>query len=112
MKSLFLKIFLSFWLANALFVVLAIVVTVAMRPERQISAIEALQPKFLNDAVDAYQSGGVDKLREYLRNLRETQHVRAILFNEHGNLVGHPVPPWFNEVANGRRAPAKPCSAV
>jgi two-component system sensor histidine kinase CpxA len=103
MKSLFLKIFLSFWLANALFVVLAIVVTVAMRPERQISAIEALQPKFLNDAVDAYQSGGVDKLREYLRNLRETQHVRAILFNEHGNLVGHPVPPWFNEVANGRR---------
>lgn len=103
MRSLFLKIFLSFWLANALFVVLAILVTVAMRPARQISAVEALQPKFLNDAVDAYESGGVDKLREYLRNLRETQHVRAILFNEQGNLMGHPVPPWFNEVASGHR---------
>ncbi|MBV9181901.1 MAG: HAMP domain-containing protein [Acidobacteria bacterium] len=101
MRSLFLKIFLSFWLANALFVVLAILVTVAMRPTRQISAVEALQPKFLNEAVEAYQSGGVDKLREYLRNLRDSQHIRAVLFNEHGNLVGHSVPLWFSEVANG-----------
>ena len=32
MKSLFLKIFLSFWLAQALFLVLAILVTLAFRP--------------------------------------------------------------------------------
>ena len=102
MRSLFLKIFLSFWLANALFVVLAILVTAALRPARQISAVEALKSKFLNEAVEAYQSGGTDKLREYLRNLRESQHVHAVLFNEKGNLMGHPVPPWFNDVANGR----------
>jgi signal transduction histidine kinase len=101
-KSLFLKIFLSFWLANALFVVLAILVTVALRPTRQISAVEASQPKLLNESIDAYQSGGTEKLREYLRNLRDTQHVRAVLYDEHGNLMGHPVPPWFNEVARGR----------
>jgi two-component system sensor histidine kinase CpxA len=103
MRSLFLRIFLSFWLALALFVVLAILATAAMRPTRQISAVEALQSKFLIDAVDAYQSGGSGKLREYLRNLHDTQHIHSILFNEQGNLAGHPVAPWFSEVANGQR---------
>jgi len=102
MKSLFLKIFLSFWLAQALFVALAILVTVAMRPTHQISAVEALQPKFLSDAVDAYQTGGEPKVHEYLRGLRETQHVHAMLFKNGVNLVGHPVPPWFADAAAGR----------
>ena len=106
MRSLFLKIFLSFWVATALFIVLAILVTLAMRPERNISSVEALQPKFLTEAVEAYQSGGTEKLRENLRNLRETQHVRAILFNENGQLVGHMVPPWFSETFNGQRSTA------
>jgi two-component system sensor histidine kinase CpxA len=103
MRSLFLKIFLSFWLALALFLVLAILATAAMRPTRQMSSLETLQPKFLSEAVDAYQTGGTPKLREYLRNLHDTQHFRAILYNEQGNLVGHAVPPWFNEVASGER---------
>ncbi len=34
MKSLFLKIFFSFWLAIALFVVLAILVVMVFRPQR------------------------------------------------------------------------------
>ncbi len=113
MKSLFLRIFLSFWLAQALFVVLAILVTVAMRPARQISAIEALQGKFLSEAVDAYQSGGPSKLREYLWNLQGTQHVHAVLFNEQGSLMGHPMPPWrgpghqmFADVASGKQRTA------
>lgn len=106
MRSLFLRIFFSFWLALALFVVLAIVVTAAMRPTRQISAAEALQPRFLSEAVEAYQSGGPRKLHEYLRSLHDTQHIHSILFNEQGSLVGHPVPPWFNEVATGRRSTA------
>ena len=103
MKSLFLKIFLSFWLAQALFVVLAILVTSAIRPPRQISAVEALQSKFLSEAVDAYHAGGTDKLRDYLHNLRETQHVHVVLFRDQENLMGRPVPPWFSEVARGQR---------
>jgi|SRR5579864_818187 len=103
MRSLFLRIFLSFWLALAMFLVLAILATAAMRPTRQISELEALQPKFLSEAVEAYQSGGTPKLREYLRTLHETQHIRAVLYDEHGSLVGHFVPPWFNEVATGQR---------
>ena len=106
MRSLFLKIFLSFWLAQALFIVLVILVTVAMRPARQISTVEALQPKFLAEAVEAYQSGGTEKLRDYLHTLSETQHIHSILFNEQGPLTGHSARPWFFEVVNGQRRTA------
>ena len=106
MRSLFLKIFLSFWAATALFIISAILVTLAMRPERQISSVEAQQPKFLADAVQAYQAGGSEKLRDNLRSLRDHQHVRAVLFNENGQLVGHLIPPWFTETANGQRSTA------
>jgi two-component system sensor histidine kinase CpxA len=103
MKSLFLKIFLSFWLVVAILVAAAILVTVATRPTRQVSAIEAQQSKFLSEAVAAYQAGGTNALRDYLHNLRETQHVRAVLFRDRESLVGHGIPPWFTEVANGQR---------
>src|SRR5215470_13658017 len=106
MRSLFLKIFLSFWLAQALFLALAILVTVALRPTRQISAVEALQPKLLGDAVQAYQNGGADQLRDYVHGLHESQRVHAILFVDGKNAAGHPAPPWFTEVARGERAPA------
>jgi signal transduction histidine kinase len=102
MKSLFLKIFLSFWLAQALFLALAILATVAMRPTRHISAIEALQTKFLNDAISAYQTGGTDQLRDYLRSIRDSQHIHAALFRDRQSLLDH-VPPWFLEVVNGKR---------
>lgn len=103
MRSLFLKIFLSFWLALALSLVTAILLTIATRPARQISAVEALQPKFLAEAVEAYQTGGTEKLRDYLHSLSETQHIHSILFNEQGPLTGHSARPWFIEVANGQR---------
>lgn len=103
MKSLFLKIFLSFWLAQALFVVVAILVTVAMRPTRQVSAIEAQQAKILSEAVLAYQDGGAERLREFLRGIRDSQHLRAVLFRDGESMLGHSVPPWFVEVAHGQR---------
>jgi len=56
MRSLFLRIFLSFWAAQALFLVLAILVTIAMRPARH--GIESQGPQILAEAVNAYQSGG------------------------------------------------------
>ncbi len=105
MRSLFLKIFLSFWLALALSLVIAITLTIAMRPTRQISAVEALQTKFLSDAVDVYRAGGPEELREYLHSLGDTQHIHAVLFDEHGPLTGR-ARPWFTEVANGQRRTA------
>ncbi len=100
MKSLFLKIFLSFWLALALFVVLAILVTLALRPRS--STWEALRTSVLNDSVNAYEDGGDHKLREYLDDLDHTQHVRAYLFNERGEeLSRRGAPDWAIRVASG-----------
>ena len=100
MKSLFLRIFLSFWMALALFVVLAIVVTVALRPRT--STWEALRTTVLNDAVNEYEDGGPEGLRKYFENLDATQHLRAYLFDEAGNeLSRRPAPDWAMRVAAG-----------
>jgi two-component system sensor histidine kinase CpxA len=100
MKSLFLKIFLSFWVAFALFLVLAIVVTLAFRPRS--SSWEALLSVALNDSVNAYEQEGNRGLKEYLENLEKTQHVRAFLFNENMEEVSHRgAPDWAIRIASG-----------
>jgi two-component system sensor histidine kinase CpxA len=100
MKSLFVRIFLSFWVAQALFVVLAILVTIAFRPRS--STWEALRTTVLNDAVTEYEEGGEPALRQYLDNLDATQHVRAYLFDEQGNEVSRRgAPDWAIRVAAG-----------
>jgi two-component system sensor histidine kinase CpxA len=101
MKSLFLRIFLSFWAAQALFLVLAILVTIAMRPPRQ--GIEGRMPEVLADAVSTYQGGGDRALREYLEQLWQTEHVRAFVFDSTGReLTGHHhIPPWIDDARRG-----------
>lgn len=100
MKSLFLRIFLSFWMAQALFVVAAILVTIVFRPRS--STWEALRTTVLNESVNAYEEGGEAQLRQYMANLERTQNVRAYLFNEQGIEVTHrQVPDWAMRVAAG-----------
>jgi len=100
MKSLFVRIFLSFWIAQALFFVLAILVTLAFRPRS--STWEALRTSVLNDAVVAYEDGGQQQLRQYLEDLDRTQHVRAYLFDERGTeLAQRGAPDWAMRVAAG-----------
>jgi two-component system sensor histidine kinase CpxA len=97
MKSLFLRIFLSFWMAQALFVVLAILVTLVLRPRG--SSWEALRATALNEAVSAYEEGGPQRAREYLDGLQSAQHVRAYLFDELGEEVSHRgAPDWAMRV--------------
>jgi two-component system sensor histidine kinase CpxA len=100
MKSLFLRIFISFWVAQALFVVLAILVTITLRPRS--STWEALRTTVLNESVTAYEQGGEDGLRQYFEDLDRTQHVHAYLFDEQGNEVSRrPAPEWAMRVAGG-----------
>ncbi len=100
MKSLFLKIFLSFWVAQALFLVLAILVTLAFRPRS--SSWESLLATAMNDSVNAYEQGGSRGAKEYLENLESTQHVRAYLFNENMEEISHRgAPDWVVRVAGG-----------
>ncbi len=103
MRSLFVRIFLSYWMAQALFLVLAILVTMAMRPTREMATVEALTPNFLSDAVQAYQSGGEEGARRYLRSLHESQHVRFFLFDGQGkDLSGRKPPEWIERVRRGQ----------
>jgi len=100
MKSLFLRIFLSFWMAQALFVVAAILVTIAFRPKS--STWEALRTTVLNESVNAYEEGGEQQLRKYFENLDASQHVRGFLFDEHGvELSRRPAPEWAQRIAAG-----------
>jgi two-component system sensor histidine kinase CpxA len=97
MKSLFLRIFLSFWGAQALFLILAILVTIALNPSRR--GIEAQEPEILAEAVNAYQSGGEHAAHEYLEQLWRKEHLRAFVFDPSGKeLTGHQhIPPWIED---------------
>ena len=85
MKSLFLKIFLSFWAAQVLFVVLAILATIALSPARH--GIESESPQILAEVVNAYQSGGEHAAHEYVEELWRTQHVWASVFDPSGHEI-------------------------
>ncbi|MGA9503414.1 MAG: ATP-binding protein [Terriglobales bacterium] len=104
MKSLFLKILLSFWAALALSLVLAILVTIALHPARR--GIENQAPQTLAEAVNAYQTAGQHGVHEYLEDLFRTQHVRAFVFDSEGHeLSGRHVPPWIEDSREGAAQP-------
>ena len=104
MKSLFVRIFLSFWLAQALFVVLAILVTVTTRPPSDIASLQSQQSKLLNEAVLAHQSGGEQGLWHYLRGVHESRGVRLYLFDaQNHDLLGRRPPPPVMDAALGNK---------
>jgi signal transduction histidine kinase len=107
MKSLFLRIFLSFWGAIALFVVLTILAVVAFRPQRN-PTWTSLATTSLADAVGVYEQGGPHRLREYLENLELTQRVRVHVFDEQGNEIsGRAAPVWLEHMALGKPLPPR-----
>jgi len=108
MKSLFLKIFLSFWVAQALFLVIALLVMLALRPQRNASW-EALRSTALTEAIEAYEHGGAKEAHEYLENLQTKQHVRVYVFDDQGNEIsGRSSTGWAERVAAGRPLPQRP----
>jgi two-component system, OmpR family, sensor histidine kinase CpxA len=102
MRSLFVKIFVSYWLAQALFFILAILVASAFRPSREISNLQAQQAKFLSEALQAYQSGGETAAWKYLRSIHDMHHVHVFIFDETGkDILGRKVPPWVHRAQQG-----------
>jgi two-component system sensor histidine kinase CpxA len=100
MKSLFLRIFVSFWATLALFLALAILVTIAMRPNRR--GVENTGPQILAEAVSAYRNGGERRAFDYLEELQRAQHVRVFVFDPAGReLSGRIPPPWVEDIRRG-----------
>jgi two-component system, OmpR family, sensor histidine kinase CpxA len=101
MRSLFVRIFLSYWVAQALFFALALLVASALRPSREISTLEAQQSTFLTEALQARQTGG-DAPWRYLRAVRESHHVRLYIFDEQGKDILERKPPeWISRAQHG-----------
>lgn len=92
-------------MAQALFVVLAILVTLAFRPHG--SSWETLRATVMSESLSAYESGGPQRVRDYLENLQNTQHVRAYLFDDQGEEVSRRgAPDWaMRVIANGSPVP-------
>lgn len=107
MRSLFVRIFVSFWVAQALFIVLAMLLTLAMRPGRVAAAIEAAEPKLLNESFAAYLSGGPDGFRKFAWNQHDAQRIHLFLFDEQGQEVSGRTPPdWVLKVNRGQASTA------
>jgi two-component system sensor histidine kinase CpxA len=96
MKSLFLRIFISFWAAQALFIILAILITIAFNHSPR--GIESRGQEVIAETVNAYQTGGETAARKYLDGVRDNDRARAYVFDEHGHeLGGRHVPPWIED---------------
>jgi two-component system sensor histidine kinase CpxA len=104
---LFLKIFLSYWLAQALFLVLAILVAFALRPPSEVTQMEAQGPKILDQAIQQFHNGGSEAARRYLRAAHDQYQVHFALVNEQGvDLSGRKPPDFIERVVRGQERTA------
>ena len=108
MKSLFLKIFLSYWVAQALFLALAILITLAVRERGESAIWEAQQGTVLKKAVQTYEQSGPVEVRRYLEEVRDSLHTRAYLLDDQGQDVsGHDLPRWAESLGKGVEPPRR-----
>jgi two-component system sensor histidine kinase CpxA len=108
MKSLFLKIFLSYWAAQALFLALAILITLAVRERGESAIWEAQQGTVLKKAVQTYEQNGPTDVRRYLEEVRDSLHTRAYLLDDQGQDVsGHDLPRWAESLGKGVEPPRR-----
>ena len=108
MKSLFLKIFLSYWMAQALFLALAILITLAVREHGESAAWDAQQGAVFDKAVQIYEKGDPAEVRRYFEEVRDSLHTRAYLLNDRGEEVsGRELPRWAESLAKGSEPPRR-----
>jgi two-component system, OmpR family, sensor histidine kinase CpxA len=87
--------------------VLAILVTIALRPARH--GIESEGPQILAEVVNAYQSGGERAAHDYVEELWHTQHVWALVFDPSGREIsGRPGRPRMEDIGPGGPPPDSP----
>jgi len=103
-RSLFLRIFLSYWMAQALFLLLAILVTVIAHERGESSKWQEQQAEIMAHAVQAYEQSGPVELHQYLSQTRDSRRIWAYLLNTDGREVsGYELPRWAQAVAKGVR---------
>jgi len=102
MRSLFLKIFLSFWIAVVLFVAMAMVAALAFRPPTESPLWGYIKSNTANQLVEAYETGGTAALNQKLEEVNHGLRLNAFVFDETGHeLSGRSVPPWAQSLRTG-----------
>jgi two-component system sensor histidine kinase CpxA len=104
MRSLFLKIFLWFWVATILVVGVFVTFDLWGRtehgPSRRRLMLEQIAAVSGEQAVDCWERGGAAALGEYCDRLLRTAEARAVLFDARGNeLSGGTIPPGAAELS-------------
>jgi signal transduction histidine kinase len=102
MTSLYWRIFLSFWLALALILVGTVSVVVNGEQQRRFSRAWTQRAELYAQATQAFESGGADALRNWLKGVRHTD-VSAPIFitDSSGNeMLGRWIPDYLRESPN------------
>jgi len=116
MNRLFWKIFLSFWVTEAL--VLTIAVTLAnmgvwRESPDSLQQVQAEMPVVATRAVQAWEQGGTPALKQSLADASEDSSARWWLVDANGNeLSGNVVPWWVPQVVQRNPDAARPDAAV
>jgi hypothetical protein len=104
LSSLFLKIFLSFWLAMVL--VSATLIASVVTTQSQFRALRAeefdrtVMPLMAARAADILDDHGMGALADFLSSLQTTLHWQAYLFDDEGKeILSQPTPPEAGAVA-------------
>jgi signal transduction histidine kinase len=102
LSSLFLKVFLWFWLAMVVVIGVFALTTHLTRTERDFRPpkfIENVLNTYGRDAASAYESGGAEALEAYLRRVEHETGIRMLLFDGGGReLTGRQVPEPVRDV--------------
>ncbi len=107
MRSLFGKIFLSFWITLVLLLAISIVVTWVIRQKDE-AALEITESRLFTEAIQAYEQSGDDAIRAYVDEVRESQRIRLFFFNDRGEeITGRQVPDFVKDVERGKPRPPR-----
>lgn len=106
MKSLFWRIFISFWVATTLIIVAAVGLTVAVAWSRFLTLASFNAPEFVESANRAARQGGDPALRIWLKSVVDEHGDLAIylLDREDHDMLGRPVPQRLREERPSPRA--------
>jgi len=93
MRSLFIRVFLNFWVASA-FMIVSLAVITALTNARPLSHRWLMHSLdlYAKTAINAYDQGGVESLNEYLSGIRGDSQISATLLKNDVNLTGTSIP--------------------
>jgi two-component system sensor histidine kinase CpxA len=93
MRSLFIRVFLTFWLASAL-MLLSLAVVTALTNARPLSHRWLMHSLdlYARTAIDAYEEGGAKRLNGYLLEIQGDSLTSAALLRDGSDLAASPIP--------------------